>query len=226
MRCLVTAGPSYEPLDEVRRLTNASTGKLGCGLARFLARRGHEVCLLLGELASCPPPDRLAKCESFSTSRDLAQRLAAHAGTSVDAVFHAAAVGDFQPVRVWERTADGSLVPRNERKLSTAAGSLLAELAPTPKLIRHLREHFPKAFLVGWKYEIDGPRAQALSRTRQQIRDNHLHASVVNGPAYGSGFALLQNPDLAWPCAQVEELYTRLAEAWESWSTTGKPPAS
>jgi phosphopantothenoylcysteine synthetase/decarboxylase len=49
MNCIVTAGPTYEPLDDVRRLTNFSTGRLGTELANFLAARGHKVILLIGE---------------------------------------------------------------------------------------------------------------------------------------------------------------------------------
>ena len=47
MNCIVTAGPTYEPLDDVRRLTNFSTGRLGTELANFLAARGHTVILLV-----------------------------------------------------------------------------------------------------------------------------------------------------------------------------------
>ena len=52
MNCIVTAGPTYQPLDDVRRLTNFSTGRLGTELANFLAARGHQVTLLVGEQAS------------------------------------------------------------------------------------------------------------------------------------------------------------------------------
>ena len=52
MNCIVTAGPTFEPLDEVRRLTNFSTGRLGMELANFLAARGHKVVLLIGETAT------------------------------------------------------------------------------------------------------------------------------------------------------------------------------
>ena len=52
MNCIVTAGPTCEPLDEVRRLTNFSTGRLGTELANFLAARGHKVTLLVGEQAT------------------------------------------------------------------------------------------------------------------------------------------------------------------------------
>ena len=52
MRVIVTCGPSYEPIDRVRRLTNFSTGELGLLLAAALAREGHEVICLKGEGAT------------------------------------------------------------------------------------------------------------------------------------------------------------------------------
>ena len=52
LRCIVTAGPTCEPLDDVRRLTNFSTGRLGSRLAAHLASQGHEVVLLRGEAAT------------------------------------------------------------------------------------------------------------------------------------------------------------------------------
>src|SRR5262245_43495699 len=52
MKCIVTAGPTYEPLDKVRRLTNLSTGRLGSELVNHLADCGHEVTLLIGQQAT------------------------------------------------------------------------------------------------------------------------------------------------------------------------------
>ena len=49
MQCIVTAGPTFEPLDKVRRLTNFSTGRLGSELANFLAARGHETWAATGK---------------------------------------------------------------------------------------------------------------------------------------------------------------------------------
>src|SRR6266481_92604 len=88
MRCIVTAGPTYEPLDNVRRLTNFSTGRLGSELANFLTDQGHEVLLLLGEQAIYRAPSRVRSVEMFTTTTDLRDRLRARAGTDVGAVFH------------------------------------------------------------------------------------------------------------------------------------------
>ena len=75
MHCVVTAGPTYESLDTVRRLTNFSTGRLGTELANFLAGRGHHVTLLIGEQATFPGARQAQRVETFSTTRDLQERL-------------------------------------------------------------------------------------------------------------------------------------------------------
>ena len=71
MNCIVTAGPTFEPLDDVRRLTNFSTGRLGTELANFLTARGHHVTLLIGESATWPGERQAAVVKSFSSTRDL-----------------------------------------------------------------------------------------------------------------------------------------------------------
>src|SRR6516165_2186629 len=159
MRCVVTAGPTYEPLDQVRRLTNFSTGRLGSELVNFLSGRGHEVTLLVGQQASWRGERRAAEVQTFTTSADLRDRLVALSAQPMDAVFHAAAVGDFTFGKVWSRSPGGELQEIRAAKLSTRQGILLAELVPTPKIIAGLRACFPKAVLVGWKYEVDGNTA-------------------------------------------------------------------
>jgi phosphopantothenoylcysteine decarboxylase/phosphopantothenate--cysteine ligase len=68
---------------------------------------------------------------------------------------------------------------------------LLAELVPTPKIIAELRGWFPRARIAGWKFEVDGARADALRAARKQIADYSTDACVANGPAYGKGFGLV-----------------------------------
>src|SRR5262245_53884906 len=145
MRCVVTAGPTYESLDNVRRLTNFSTGRLGTELANFLVLQGHEVELLLGEQATYAGERKAQKTQMFSNTSDLRGRLTALAGVSVGAVFHAAAVSDFAFGKVWRKSAEGDLTEIRSGKITTREGTLLAELVPTPKIIAELRECFPNA---------------------------------------------------------------------------------
>lgn len=209
MNCIVTAGPACAPLDEVRRMTNLSTGRLGTELADSLAMAGHEVQLLLGTLATWSQPCR-AQIERFATVVDLRDRLAALAGPSIHAVFHAAAVSDFGFGRVFERLPSGELRELGQRKFSTRGGALLAELVPTPKVIARLREWFPAAFLVGWKYEVNGTVEESLTCARAQLTENRTDLCVVNGPAYGPGFGLIEASGIVRHLADREALYRGL----------------
>ena len=188
MRCIVTAGPTYESLDGVRRLTNFSTGRLGTELTSFLESKGHEVKLLRGEAASY----RLGSAEIFTTTSDLRERLQGMASKPPDAVFHAAAVNDFGFGRVWARSEQGELKELKAGKYPTREGTLLAELLPTPKIIAQLRHWFPVARLVGWKYEVDGTREDVIKQAEKQVAECLTDACVANGPAYGDGFCLVE----------------------------------
>jgi phosphopantothenate---cysteine ligase (CTP) len=191
VNCIVTAGPTYEPLDEVRRLTNFSTGKLGTELANFLVARGHQVGLLIGEAATYSGERKAQRVEFFTTTADLREKLKVLSPKKVDAIFHTAAVSDFAPGRIFTPDATKKLVEiKLAKKISTRQGKLLVELLPTPKIISELRGWFPKTKIVGWKFEADGRRAEAIAAARAQLADCLTDLCVVNGPAYGEGFGL------------------------------------
>jgi len=213
MQCIVTAGPTYEPLDKVRRLTNFSTGRLGSELVNFLAARGHAATLLIGQHATYRGERHAQRVETFTTTADLRERLRALAGADVAAVFHAAAVSDYAFGKIWRRSTHGELTELTGGKLATREGTLVAELVPTPKLIGELRQWFPNARLVGWKYEVDGGRAGVICLAQEQIARCRTDACVANGPAYGAGFGLVRSggeathlPDPASLFAALEEL--------------------
>ena len=189
VHCVVTAGPTYEPLDSVRRLTNFSTGRLGSELAQFLTVRGHHVTLLLGEHSTYHP--ELQKVQLFGTTADLEERLRAASQRPVEAVFHAAAVSDFKFGKVWRRSQSNDLIEVSGAKISTRQGPLLAELLPTVKILSRLRKWFPSARLVGWKFEVEGERAHVIRVALDQISECGTDACVANGPAYGPGFGLI-----------------------------------
>jgi phosphopantothenate---cysteine ligase (CTP) len=192
MNCVVTAGPTYEPLDDVRRLTNFSTGRLGTELANFLAARGHQVALLIGETATYAGLRRAQHVAVFSTTADLRKRLQALANKRVDAIFHAAAVSDFTFGRIFTPNEAGKLTEvKSARKIPTRPGRLLVELLPTPKIIAELRGWFPRARIAGWKFEAEGGRADALNAARRQLTECSTDLCVANGPAYGDGFGLI-----------------------------------
>jgi phosphopantothenoylcysteine decarboxylase/phosphopantothenate--cysteine ligase len=187
MKVLVTCGPSWEPIDGARRLTNMSTGRLGADLAGFFAAAGCDVHCLRGSGATCPTIPSGCVMEPFDTNEDLAARLRRLGSTArFDAVFHAAALCDYRVVRV----ADASGRDVRSEKIATRDGRLILELEPAAKVLPSLRGWFPGARIVGWKYELAGTRADAFGRAWRQVRSGDADATVLNGVAYGEGFAI------------------------------------
>ncbi|MEI9961884.1 MAG: phosphopantothenoylcysteine decarboxylase [Limisphaerales bacterium] len=177
----------------MRRLTNFSTGRLGTELANFLVARGHHVTLLIGAQATYGGECTAQRVETFTTTADLRSRIESRAAVTMHGFFHAAAVSDFAFGKIQLQLPKGELTEVKSKKISTRDGTLLAELVPTPKIIKHLRGWFPQAKLVGWKFEADGARADAIAVALKQIADCHTDACVANGPAYGAGFGLITN---------------------------------
>jgi len=194
MNCIVTAGPTFEPLDGVRRLTNFSTGRLGTELANFLAARGHKVVLLIGDMATHHGERQAQRVETFSTTADLRAKLKSFSGKKADAIFHAAAVSDFAFGKIFAPDESGKMAEiKTGKKIPTKQGKLFVELLPTPKILAELRGWFPKTKITGWKFEADGSRADVIATARTQIAECSTDLCVVNGPAYGEGFGLVQS---------------------------------
>lgn len=202
MNIIVTCGPSYEPIDEVRRLTNFSTGRLGIQLSNALADAGHHVTCLIGLQATDCTPLRCSKRIRFSTNDDIAAKLQALAAQPIHAIFHAAALCDYKVATV--RNPSGETT--SAKKFPTRGHDFLTlTLEPTIKVLPLLRGWFPDARIVGWKYELEGTRDDVLEKAWDQIRVAKSNACVVNGAAYGPGFGFCE----ASSCAEipnVEEL--------------------
>ena len=187
MRVIITCGPSFEPIDRVRRLTNFSTGELGLLLAAGLTRAGHEVICLKGEGAVSRVDAGAARVIGFSTNADLRERLRELGANGAGAVFHAAALCDYRVKSV--RGGDGAVMKAH--KLPSRAGGLTLTLEPTLKLLPELRGIFSTAKIVGWKYELDGTPGDVAAKAREQLAACGTDACVVNGAAWGAGFGFI-----------------------------------
>lgn len=189
MKVIVTCGPSFEPIDQVRRLTNFSTGELGIHLSNQLARAGFEVFCLKGSGATHPGPGEQCHLSLFDTNDDLLELLeqtsAAH---EIAAVFHVAALCDYKVKRVEDDQGRSC----NSPKIASRSGALTISLEPATKVIAKMRHLFPESILVGWKYELAGTPPEALAKAARQMQENQTDACVLNGQAYGSGFAFCQ----------------------------------
>jgi phosphopantothenoylcysteine decarboxylase/phosphopantothenate--cysteine ligase len=204
MTVLVTIGPTQEPLDAMRLISNRSTGELGTKLSAELAKQGHTVIALRGIGATAPttPLDRdNIRVLHFTTTEDLRRQLEKlGAEEKIDAIFHAAAVSDFY------------LPGAGAGKIPTSGGGLILALEPTPKLLPLLRGCFPAARITGWKFEALGDRDAAVAMGRAQIAACHTDACVVNGPSYGEGFGVLSKTGEFTHLADRRALCSFLAE--------------
>ena len=164
LRFLVTAGPTWEPIDAVRVLSNRSTGAMGTAIAVAAADRGHEVKLLLGP--PCPEPAVRGglTVARFGSSRDLESMLAEHF-PAADALVMAAAVADHRPAAV----AAGKL-PR--------AGRLTLELEAVPDLVAGCAAaRRPGQRIVSFSLE---EPADLEERAAEKLRRKGVDAAVAN----------------------------------------------
>lgn len=185
--CIVTCGPASTRIDEVRRLTNFSTGELGTLLAEALLAAGHEVICLRGEGATFRAPMGVALESFFSNDALLALLQKIRGRQSVHHLFHAAALTDFAVTALTDE--HGRLLP--EKKISSTTPVVNLRLEPAPKVIAQLRPLFPQTQITGWKYELSGTSEDALQKARLQVKDCQTDACVLNGAAYGPGYAYL-----------------------------------
>jgi phosphopantothenate---cysteine ligase (CTP) len=217
MKVIVTCGPSFEPIDQVRRLTNFSTGQLGIHLADRLAEEGFEVFCLKGSAATYPGPGECAHLSFFDTNDNLLDLLEEIAQThQISAVFQVAALCDYRIKTVEDQKGFDC----RSAKIASRSGSLNLVLEPATKVISRLRVLFPDSLLVGWKYELVGKPQEAVAKAWRQIEENHIDACVLNGQAYGPGFGVCRPSLPIQECRHKAELVDFLS-AWLSQAVSG-----
>ncbi len=188
-RVVITAGPTWEAVDDVRFLGNRSSGKMGFALARAAATQGAEVTLIAGPV-SLPTPNGIARridVESALEMREALRRVA----FQVDVVVMAAAVADFRPgVRVL-----GKLSRRDSRPVTDRPARSLA-LVANPDLLAELGQERKGTtpFLVGFAAEVGISGEALVARARQKLKEKRCDLVVANevGKA-GLGFGTDQN---------------------------------
>ncbi len=209
MSVLLTYGPSCEPLDEVRFLSNFSTGELGSLLLEELSNYGFDLICLQSRLTTYCSNSSLAQVIPFTTNDQLEAALEELSREkAIRAIFHAAALCDYRVTRI--QTQEDQVL--SHRKIPTTLGPLSMTLEPTTKIISKLRFWFPESILVGWKYEADGGEAEALRKAENQLREHQLTACIANGPALGEIFQFIAHDGERTLCSSKRELASFLAK--------------
>ncbi|MAJ45787.1 MAG: hypothetical protein CBC35_00490 [Planctomycetes bacterium TMED75] len=165
-RVLISAGPTYEPIDAVRYLGNRSSGRLGSALATAAVAAGCQSTLLLGPTSYPAPKDSSISTQRFQSCADLQSLLEEH-WPNHDLLLMAAAVADYRPCTV-----------RTDEKLRRAAGRLSLELEATPDLLAELAARSrPDQTRIGWALE---PRDRLVESARAKLERKQLDAIVAN----------------------------------------------
>jgi len=152
-RVLVTAGPTREPIDPVRYLSNRSSGKMGHAVATAALRRGAEVVLISGPTALKPPPG--AVYVPVQTAEEMREAALQHLGAA-SVVIKAAAVADYRV----ERPSPTKIKSGGKRE------GLSLDLVPNPDILKELAQKKGGAFLVGFAAETNDVRAHAAEKLR------------------------------------------------------------
>ncbi len=167
MKILITAGPTREPIDPVRFLSNRSSGKMGYAIARAALAAGHEVVLVSGPVALAPPP--AARTVQVGTSDEMFE--AVHSRVAwADVCVLCAAVSDFKPA---------SMAPLKIKK--GGRETLTLALVATRDILRSLRdlpaaENGHRPIVVGFAAETDA----VLENARRKLREKGCALLVVN----------------------------------------------
>ena len=171
LKVLVTAGPTQEPIDPVRYITNHSSGKMGYALAHAAMLRGAEVTLVSGVTALKYPP--LVNTIPIVTAQDMYEAVTSNAEVQ-DIIIKAAAVADYTPTT----TADN--------KIKKKDGDMSIPLKRTQDILGYLGQHRKEGqFLCGFSMETEN----MLENSRGKLDRKNLDMIVANNlKVEGAGF--------------------------------------
>lgn len=166
---MITAGPTWVAIDQVRVISNQATGETGFILADKFQKLGAEVTLLLGPGNFCRAEQTGIKVIHFKYFSELALLLDRELKKrEYTAVIHAAAVADYQPKRIIQR------------KVSSLRKSWKINLVPTQKLILRLKYYQPDLFTVGFKFQPNANTDKLIKKGEALLKSANLDLVVAN----------------------------------------------
>ena len=161
MRILVTAGPTREPIDPVRYLSNRSSGKMGYAIANAGLAAGHDVVLVSGPTSLEAPGD--ARVVKVVSAADMLEAVRSNLD-DCDALVMAAAIADWRPRRA------------ASQKIKKADGVDRIELERTEDILEHVRDMKGHQVVVGFAAETENLIAEA----ERKLREKGLDMIVAN----------------------------------------------
>jgi len=187
---LITGGPTQEPMDPVRFITNRSSGKMGYALAKIAKRRGAEVTLVTGP-TSLPLPRKDIKWIPVRSAEEMRKAVLTHfEGASV--VIKAAAVSDYRPKTI------------SEKKIKKGDSDTTLTLERTEDILGEIGKKKANRILVGFAAETE----DLIAHAKKKLKEKNLDLIVVNDVTQpGAGFGLDTNQvKIVYPSGQVRDL--------------------
>jgi hypothetical protein len=171
-------------------------------IAELFHKAGHSVCLWLGEGTTHPLPPSLNRPTQFHTLTDLEELILKTDLTAFDVILLPAALPDYDLHQALG--PDNHPLPR--KKWPGSLPKILIELRPSSRVLPTLRSKAPNAKVIGWKWEAGATLKEAIRAAQQQCLSCKTSASVLNGPAYGTGYLLIPAEGENVPCADARAL--------------------
>ena len=169
-KVLITAGPTQEPLDPVRFITNLSSGKMGYALATAARRRGAEVTLISGPTFLSPP--KVEKIINVRTAREMHKAVMENY-KKAKIIIKAAAVADYRPKEI------------SRQKLKKTKESLTVEMKTNPDIIEEIGKNKEGRIVVGFAMETQN----LLANAREKLKKKNMDLIVANDVCKeGAGF--------------------------------------
>ena len=160
---LVTAGGTVEPIDDVRSITNNSSGKMGIAIAEAAYLAGASVTLLHAKNSVLPRYQMQMDC--FETAKDLEEKIH-HLVQETDIMFHVAAVADFTP-------------QKSAGKLDSSTAHAL-HLQPQKKILDQIKKLNPRVTLIAFKAESRMSEEDLIKKARARLDESNADAIVAN----------------------------------------------
>lgn len=191
MKILITSGGTTEKIDQVRGITNHSTGRLGKQIAeRFLAAQ-HQVTLVTAPSAVKPSVQEGLSVLEISTVADLIETLEPLVKTH-DVLIHSMAVSDYTPVYMTDfeevEHADNLaqfLTKQNtQTKISSQADYQVLFLKKTPKVISLVKQWNPAIKLIGFKLLVNADKKELFQVARSSLNTNQMDYVLANDLAH------------------------------------------
>ncbi len=166
-KILITGGATREYLDDVRFLSNPSTGYSALQIVKVLSNYGADILFILGEGNMIDIKTLNVPVKVVRSTQDMLELVQKEISSGYDAFISVAAVSDYSP-------------SYHSGKIPSLQENLIIDLNPTPKILKSIREKYPDLFIVGYKAEVGLDQDSLIKRGEEFLHKNNIQIVCAN----------------------------------------------